>query len=80
MFAFQYDNVEGNIEEPHSFASILVAIFCNLQIANLELIHNFYEDLQAVWSSSSKLLTSSVTTWIVERKFLMEVALKLSET
>ena len=48
MFAFQYDNVEGNIEEPHSLASILAAIFCDFQIARLELNHNFHENLQTV--------------------------------
>ena len=48
MFAFQYDNVEGNIEEPHSLASILAAIFCGPQIAHLGLNHNFHENLQPV--------------------------------
>ena len=80
MLDFRKDNVEGNIEEPNSFASILAAIFCNLQNARLELNHNFHEDLQTVWSSSSKLLTSPAIAWIVERKFLVKMMLKLSAT
>ena len=48
MFAFQYDNVKGDIEEPHSLASILAAIFCDLQVAHLELNRNFHENLQTV--------------------------------
>ena len=93
MLDFWKDNVEVNIEEPHSFASILATVFCILRYArlglslykecSLELNHNFYEDLQAAWSSSSKLLAPPVVAliaWIVERKFLMEMALKLSAT